>query len=347
MTTKTFLALAAAPLLWTASSPAAAAPQVQLERCVGLDRAELARAIDDELAASLPAGKAADLIISASCDDGVSATVRISERGGSRRAERTLALGEVTGELRPRLVALVALELAESVLAAPATPAPPAAPATPPPAVELSLRRAPEPAPAAPAAALPEAERPPGLSSALTLVSGSPRPLALSLGLGTRVYFAKPDPMIQLTLELDLSSFSVGVVGARSSAEWTVRSGLDGEEPKFIPYSSYLGGFSLRGRLFCVRGQERELCVEIHGEAGYTRVYAANVSPSYTNDDLRGQYLMAAAVAEGRQPLGKLEASLRLEIGASDGDDVLEGDSYVTSFSGAVAMMNLGMRWKP
>lgn len=358
----TLAALIAGPVAAAAIAPAVAqaTPQMQLEQCIGLDRLELARSIESELAASPAAANADDLVIATSCSDGVSATVRVTERATRRQAERALALGEVTGELRPRLVALVAVELAESLLAAPRTvaaaflPDPAAVPASAPARRGLALAVAPSAADDAAMHDAPTAEAtrdeapPPGLSS---VFSGRParRPsLAFSLGTGTRVYFEKPEPMLQASLEMTLRSISLGVVGAAAEAYHTEPPPFLGAPSEQIRYTSYLLGFSVRPQLYCLQGRYAGLCVDLHAEGGFTRVYAANVDPLFTDDDLRGQYLMAGTGVEARMLLTRsLESVLRVEAAASDGDIIRFGDTVLTSFNGALLMIHFSLRWMP
>lgn len=361
----TLAALMAALAAAAVSAPggAAAAPQLQLEQCIGLDRLELARSIESELSASPATANADDLVIATSCSDGVSAIVRVTERATRRQAERALALGEVTGELRPRLVALVAVELAESLLAAPRTVAAAFLPAP------ASARRGPALAVAPSAAALeaaPEAATeaamndeptgeatrdeapPPGLSSVFSGRPARRRALSFSLGVGTRVYFEKPEPMLQASLEVALRSITLGVVGAAAEAYHTKPPPFFGAPEEQIRYTSYLLGFSVRPQLYCLQAPRAGLCLDLHGEAGFTRVYAANVDSQLTKDDLRGQYLMAGTGVEARVLLASsLETALRLEAAVSDGDVIRTGDIALTAFNGALVMIHFGLRWMP
>lgn len=329
-----------------------AAPQLQLEQCIGLDRLELARSIESELSASPAAAQADDLVIATSCSDGVSATVRVTERATRRQAERALALGEVTGELRPRLVALVAVELAESLLAAPRTVAAAFLPAPAPrgpalaavPTVVTGEAVANEPS----GEATQDEAPPPGLSS---VFSGRParRPaLSLSLGAGTRVYFEKPEPMLQASLEVALRRIALGVVGAAAEAHYTRPPVPGDDQPAPIRYTSYLLGFAVRPQLYCLQARRAGLCFDLHAEGGFTRVYAANVDSQLTDDDLRGQYLMAGTGVEARLLLARsLETALRLEAAVSDGDIIRTGDIPLTAFGGALVMIQVGLRWMP
>ena len=364
----TLAALMAALAAVSAPGGAAAAPQLQLEQCIGLDRLELARAIESELSASPAAANADDLVIATSCSDGVSAIVRVTERATRRQAERALALGEVTGELRPRLVALVAVELAESLLAAPRTvaaaflPAPASARRGPALAVAPSavapsaaaLEAAPEAATEAAMNDEPTGEAtrdeapPPGLSSVFSGRPARRRALSFSLGVGTRVYFEKPEPMLQASLEVALRSITLGVVGAAAEAYHTKPPPFFGAPEEQIRYTSYLLGFSVHPQLYCLQAPRAGLCLDLHGEAGFTRVYAANVDSQLTKDDLRGQYLLAGTGVEARVLLASsLETALRLEAAVSDGDIIRTGDIALTAFNGALVMIHFGLRWMP
>lgn len=351
-------AAAVAAVIAAAVAPAVAhaAPQLQLEQCIGLDRLELARSIESELSASPATANADDLVITTSCSDGVSATVRVTERATQRRAERALALGEVTGELRPRLVALVAVELAESLLAAPRTVAAAflPAPARRGPALAAALTEASGEATGeamndeATTAATRDEAPPPGLSSVFSGRPARRRSLSFSLGVGTRVYFEKPEPMLQASLEVALRSITVGVVGAAAEAYHTKPPPFLGAPEEQIRYTSYLLGLSVRPQLYCLQARRAGLCLDLHGEAGFTRVYAANVDSQFTDDDLRGQYLMAGTGVEARVLLASsLETALRLEAAVSDGDVIRTGDIPLTAFNGALVMIHFGLRWMP
>jgi len=351
------LAALVAPLHFTDLSPALAAPLMQLEQCIGLDRTELGHAIERELASSPTAAAGENLVVSARCDDGVSATVRVTERGTKREARRVLALGEVSAELRPRLLALVAVELAESLLATPPPP-PPVPPAplvpsvlsvpkaatkpVPPAASRLALvEKRPPPAPARPLPALAAAS-----SVSASRSSPAQHRLGLSFGLGTRVYTETPDPLLQLSVELGTSWLTAGVVGA-------LGSGLSPEEtvgiadPEVGRFYFYQAGLSVHRQIACPRAGANELCFQLHGEGGLTGIHSGDLDRTFEAYAGRSAYLLGAVALEVRRPMDSLESSLRLELGYSLGDSVYLYDTPLVSFNGVVAMFNLGLRWTP
>lgn len=334
MRSRRSLALAAL-LLLAASSSAFASPELRLERCIGVDRGELGHAIERELESSPASAAAQQLVISASCEDGAraSATVLITERSKRREAQRVLALDEVAAELRPRLLAMVAVELAESLLATPEPPAPVVAPAPatiPSPALQAvrSSRRSP-----------------------------ARRSFGVALGSGTRIYEGAPDPLHEISLELESPWITAGLVGAIGSS---IKSDYEdyighSETARFRPY---LAGLTLRRQIYCLTTQRNALCLAAHLEGGFTAITDDELPPAFQSYTDRSLYLLGAAVLEGRRRIGPFEAALRLELGWADGSAVTPIVEYVSpfpylvfdpvvSFGGRVTMVNLGFRWMP
>jgi hypothetical protein len=308
-------------LLFASPSTAHPAPQLRLERCASLDRDELGEAIERELADSPSTAAAKDLLISANCDGAVNATVRITEKGRQREAQRVIALGEVPAELRPRLLALVAVELAESLLA---TPEPIAAAAPP-----IADKAVPAPTRIASRSSL---EAP---------------PFALSIGLGARIYTDAPDPLLQLSVELDTAWLTVGAVGAYGSS-LAPNDRLTFGDPASGRFYMYLAGLSLRRQLFCGLAGPNKLCVQFHAEGGLSGIRTSGLDHLFESYSGRTTYWMGAVVLEARRPMEAFESSLRFELGVSEGaviDD--DGDTIFASFDGVVAMFNFGFRWMP
>jgi hypothetical protein len=313
-------AVLAVMLLLTERSTVIASPQMRLEQCTGLDRGELGYAIERELADSPSTALAPGLVIATSCDGAVNATVRITENGTRREAQRVIALGEVAAELRPRLLALVAVELAESLLATPES-------------MVLS----------APLVSDPSGLVPPSIT---TRSPRPPRRFALSIGLGARIYTDTPDPLLQLSVELDTRWLTVGAVGAYGSSLAPNESENFGD-PASGRFYMYLAGLVLRRQLFCGRAGPNELCVQFHAEGGVAGIRTSGFDHLFTYYSGRSAYLMGAFVLEARRPMDSFESSLRFELGASEGDVVRYGDTLLTSFDGVVAMFNFGFRWMP
>ncbi len=325
----------------------AAAPQLLLERCFGLPRAELREALESELAALFP--PPLPLTVTAICDDAVSATIRVSIRDplatSPRVAQRILALGEVATELRPRLLALVAAELAGSLSSSPQPlepPAPPRAPA--PPLASAPSGAAPAPSPAAPARSAP----PPAASASPSAAAVPPlrrRGVRLDVRAGSRFYTETPHPLFQLGVGLELPSLSIGVIGA-------VGSGLNPQVPaeRYLPsdagrFHPYLLGVEVRRQLDCLVTGQSTLCLNARLEGGMADVYAARRQDVLHVYSARSPYGLAALAIEARRALSRSEAGLWLELGLASGVVVYAFDEKVTSFDGVVAAFNFTLRW--
>src|SRR5262245_41059921 len=105
----------AGALVLACASAAAADPRVDLDRCDALDRGAVKKAVDAELA-GIAADKLAavgDRAVVVACPDAVTAHLQLEPAPSSGPIARSLDLGEVPGELRPRLVALAVVEVVE------------------------------------------------------------------------------------------------------------------------------------------------------------------------------------------------------------------------------------------
>lgn len=317
-----------------------ASPRVQLERCIGLDRFELARAVERELAASAASLQASGLIVSASCADGVTATVRVTEAGSARVVERTLALGEVAAELRPRLLALVAVELVESWIAAP------------PGAGEPERIASPGTAPPALVAVTPAASAPPPSPATSAFRTAEPMERggrAIDVDLGARIYLETPNPLLQLAVEVELPWLAVGAVGAIGSAlapESEVPTFSGGYETELGRFHPYLLGLAARRSIDCLRTRRSALCLQVRLELGFASMYAADLSPGVELHVSPAMYGQGLVGLEGRRVLSVLEGVARLELGWAEGAVFYGFEEKVSSFDGIVAALSLGIRYR-
>jgi hypothetical protein len=319
------------------TAPAQAGPRLLLERCVAFDRTELLRDVKRELAV-LPAATADRWVVSLICDDAVTAIVRVESQDSRQIAERAVDLGEVSSDLRPRLIGVVAASLIEAVLAAPAsvqdTTAVTAAPS------EDDVRP-------------PAREIAPAVMSTVALARGptspgavsKPREVRLALTTGARLYVESPRPLLQLGAEIDLGFLAVGLVAAVSTGVAPEVGGpyyFTGDE-RFHPY---LGAVSLRRALGCRRGRGNELCLHLRLEGGLTVVTVELSRPDRGFGPELGRFAAATVAFEARRQIRAVDAGLWLEVGWSEGTTAhIPGDTLV-SFGGVVAMTHLGLRWR-
>jgi hypothetical protein len=327
---------APAPALPGAAPATPSLPKLQLDGCLGLPRVELRRALERELASVSPLPSS--LVVTAICEDAVSATVRVSrvDAGEQSVAERTIALGEVAIELRPRLLSIIAAELAETLPVAP----PPAAPSLA--FVVAAAPPAPEPPKAAPLA-VEKIER-----SWPSYAGEAPR-WRLRFRPGMRIFGDVDNPLLSLGVEVDRPGFSVGVVGgigpsmSASSGEYLRGTSFRGHNSigRFLPF---FYAANTRVELYCLSLWESSLCAQGRlelGRAGYDIVFHPFEERKL---ERYATYALGAAVVEWRALLPNLEAGVFVDVGWSSGAVFYDGDALL-DYDGLVTSLGLSLRW--
>ncbi len=339
------------------SALASAPPRLSLDRCLGLDRSELRRALEHELS-GLGAQKTS-LVVTAICEDAVTAIIRVARAGAAAGdvAERRVALGEVSTELRPRLLSLVAVELAEAILAA---PPPPVAPPLPPRASPLS--REPDlPSPStseaglspalssAPAQSAPTqlaASSPPSTELALRSSSEEPsvgdvaRSWQVGLRPAARIYAQTPHVLLSMTAELELPWISVGAVGGLASMYTHEPDGVT----TIGQVTPYFLGVTARRQLDCLDFSTSALCFNARVEAGMSDVQTPDLS-AHLYSSPSAPYALGAVSLEARSAMADIEVGVWLELGWSEGAVAYAFDSELASFDGLAASLGLSVRW--
>lgn len=341
------------PLTAAASAP----PRLSLDRCLGLDRGELRRALEHELA-GLGAQKTA-LVVTAICEDAVTAIVRVARIGAAANdvAERQVALGEVSTELRPRLLSLVAVELAEAILATPPPPIPPRAssalsrePALPAssPAAAARLSPSPSSAPAKKAAPKEVAASSPPAASVATSAAAAEQPSVedtarswqVGLRPAARIYAQTPYVLLSMTAELELPWLSIGAVGGLASMYTHKPDGA----VTIGQVTPYFFGVTARHQLECLAFSASALCMNARVEAGMSDVHMPGLDSRLYNSP-RAPYVLGAVSAEARSVMAEIEAGIWLEVGVAQGAVAYAYSSKLASFDGFTASLGVSLRW--
>src|SRR5262245_22540701 len=100
-----------------AGTRAAADPAIVLDRCTTLDRVALRAAIERELAAARRDERRDELTLVVQCADTVTARLAVEPPPPALPLVRSVDLGEVPDELRPKLLAVAAVELIDGAIA--------------------------------------------------------------------------------------------------------------------------------------------------------------------------------------------------------------------------------------
>jgi hypothetical protein len=345
-----------APRAPAAGEGAAPPPHLQLDGCLGLPRAELRRAMERELSGLGPLPTS--LIVTAVCEDAAFATIRVSraDDGELSVAEREVVLGEVATELRPRLVSIIAAELAQALPApSPAAPLRPfvATPPAPPPALRLD--------PALPKAtgaedAVPRVEAQVEKASP-TVAALAPRgepPWQVALRPGVRIYKDIGETNVYtLNAELELPRLIFGVQAGfglpfalepeLGSYERELPGARLGAAGRFLPY---LLGVTFRHELYCHANRPDLLCVGLRLEGGMNAIRVSELSDKAYRKDTRAAYGLAAIFLEGRAPISLIDAGLWIEIGAAEGSVFrILGYDEALSYGGLAMSAGLSVRW--
>jgi hypothetical protein len=321
-----------------AAAPAAAEPAIVLDQCTSFDRVALRAAIERELAAAPPDPRRDDLTLVVQCPDTVTARLSVELPPPALPLVRSLDLGEVAGELRPKLLAVAASELIEGALAAPRPPAPDEpAPAD---ASTATAPPAPAPAPAAPSASTgaataiaPAGPRPPPTGVRADLAA-SPRP-AVVPRLGMRLYVRKPIPFAHLAVDYERRWFAVGVAGSIGATDVTLGS-----------LTAYLATASASTRPLCAGGDGR-VCLRARGELGLAAVTVHPASDMVVARNAHALYAQLGLVLDAERAFGAVSALAAVEAAWAEGLVAVAQDRPAIQLDGTVVTVLVGMRWRP
>jgi hypothetical protein len=354
----------AGALVLAGAGTAAADPRVDLDRCEALDRNAVRKAVDAELA-GLAADKLAavgDRAVVVACPDAVTAHLQLEPAPASGPIARSLDLGEVPGELRPRLVALAVVEVVEvaALIGAgaiePPAPVEPSAPPpdkasgidpsplgdTPPPRVIVTPAGFAGDGPGGPGA-LPGGQGDGPVDTGRRLASRR----ALGDGghwlagrgytprAGVRVYPGNAVPMIAAGFEVTFGVISVGVTGAFGQTD----DPLGTVRPYLVAAT---GGVTVA----CGRQGKLEACASGRVTAGLAGVTAsATDAANTTGNDATAPYLEVGGQLElawrGRERAGVLA----VDAGWAEGLVANAGMREAARLDGAVLTTTIGVRW--
>lgn len=355
-------AIGAAAAVVAVASAAAADPRVDLEKCSALDRTALRRAVDAELAGIDDTKLAAvgDRAVIVDCPDAVTAHLQLDPQPTSGPIARSLDLGEVPTELRPRLVALAVVEVVE-VAALIGT-----GPVEPPPVPDHSKPPDPhttgEPIDPTPLAPTPPPPTPPaagfaddtaagpgaGTSRMIDRPAGPPLPIRRALAdggallrgrsyvprVGVRIYPSRAVPMLDGGFELIQGVVSIGVTGAIGQTD----DPLGTVRPYLVAVT---GGLTLA----CSRTGALEACASGRVAGGLAGIDASSADPTITAHGMTAGYVELGGQVElawrGRDRAGVLA----IDAGWSEGVIALAGMREAARLAGTVVVTTLGVRW--
>jgi hypothetical protein len=351
------LAAALSALAALATAPAASAdPRVDLDRCDGLDRTALRRAVDAELAGLAAEKRAAvgDGVVVVDCPDAVTAHLKLEPSPATGPIARSLDLGEVPGELRTRLVALAVVEVVElaAILAGAVTP-PPAPEVVPPPPPDRTSGIDPTPLGDRDPSARPPATAP-SVVDDRRVDTAPPDPVGPTLStrralgdrgailrgrayvprIGMRIYTGRAVPMLDAAFDVIQGAIALGVTAAIGKTDDPLGTVLP-----------YLIAGTAGITVVCGRSGALELCASGRLTAGLAGVNASPADPSIEAASARAPYLELGGQLElawrGRHRAGVLA----IDAGWAEGLIATAGVNDVVRLDGSVIVATIGGRW--
>ena len=338
------------------SSVARAEPRVDLDRCAALDSLALRKAVDAELAAVPYERRIAvgDRVIVVECPDAVTANLRLEPSPASGPVARSLDLGEVPNELRPRLIALAVVALVDvGAMIAPHAPLAPDGPRGPPQPVRPSgvdptpfthgnTPVAPAPAFRTPATTNATATITTHYAARPSLADGTGglwRGRAVTPRIGVRIYPSNVVPMLDLAFDVSFGAFAVGATAAIGQTDdplGTVR-----------PFLIAAGGGVTVG---CLERGAIAACASGRFAAGLAGATANAADPDIVAASATAPYVQLGGQVELAWRGPRRAAVLTIDGGWAEGLIALAGSGdngshEAVRLDGAVFVGALGVRW--
>jgi hypothetical protein len=299
------------------------APTIDLAGCLLFDAANARRAVRAELA--LPDERLDPVVITIVCPDSSAAIVEVATSPTGVALRKRVAFGDLAGDQRLRLVALVVAELVTLALASvPTLPSPPRPTTTPP------APSAPAPAPSAPSA--PSVWHRRALASD-AIVASAPHGFVAS---GVRSFLDRPAPMLDLAVGASRGPFALDLFAATRSTDDTLGT-----------TRALLGGVGARATFVCGGGGATWVCLSGRAAAGVAAVTATPVSRLVVGRDAYAPYAEVGQRLEIRVEDGHWFAELAVALGWSWGLAASADDRELVRLSGAVLAGGLALGWSP